>query len=1447
MQSTPAEFPGIARPELNSNLELDHLDASSSTTSTPEEVRDQQLTDLARRMTAKSWDESQHTLLPEPSTSRLDPHSPDFDPKRWVRAFYHTRARALDGTLPNTAGLAFQRLNVFGQSEMANYQKTVGGLFHSSLDYLARILGSKKPPRVDILRDIEGVVESGEMVCVLGPPGSGCSTLLKTIAGETYGFSVDRNSVLNYQGLAPEQISKAYKGEAIYAAEVDQHFPRLTVGETLYFAARARCPRNLEGYAHEYAEHIRDVTMALLGISHTKNTIVGNDFIRGVSGGERKRVTIAEAILNYSPWQCWDNSTRGLDSANAVEFCRTLRLQSQVFGSSVCVAIYQAPREAYDLFDKVIVLYQGRQIFFGRTTEAKAYFESLGFYCPDQQTTPDFLTSMTSASERRVRPGWQGKPPPQSPDEFAQAWKDSRARERLMVDIESFQQRFPIGGSQAQSFRAAQAVSRPSSPYTLSLGGQLSLNLWRSYKLLISDPWMTITMLLTNFFEAIIVSSIFYNLPAESSSIDKRNLLIFFAVVMNALGSLLEVLTLYDKRKIIEKHRRYALYHPSTEAMASIIMSLPYKVVNSCLVNITLYFMCNLRREPGPFFFFFLVTTTIIITMSMAFRFLASVTTTLSQALAPAAIVLLAVVTFSGFAIPQAYIDNWIGWLRWINPVFYAQESISLSEFVGRQFPCTSFVPSGPGYASSLPDASRVCSIEGSVAGQPFVDGAAHIRVTYGFVNEHRWRNYGIIVTLTIFFMILHLAATELVTSERSKGEVLIYPRKFLKKKSIPDEEAAGSRSSISGTRRNGQGVVKQTSVFHWQDICYTIKIKGEPRTILDHVDGWVKPGTLTALMGVSGAGKTTLLDALACRITMGVVTGHALVNGCPLDLTFQRKTGYATQQDLHLHTATVREALRFSAILRQPDSYTRQEKLEYVEEVIRLVDLDDCADAVIGSPGQGLNVEQRKRLTIGIELAARPELLLFLDEPTSGLDSQTSWAICDLMEKLTKNGQAILCTIHQPSAALFQRFDRLLLLAKGGKTVYFGEVGEGSSVLIDYFQRNGAPSFQKGMNPAEYMLDVIGATPGSKRIDNDWPAIWRASPEYQGVHEELKRLCAHAVSTTPTAHSEFAAGIVTQMVQVTKRVFQQYWRTPSYIFSKIVLTAGSALFIGLCQINPENTQRGLFNQLISVFIFLFIFSQLIEQAMPMFVFQRTLYEARERPAKAYSWVAFLFATITVELVWNSIMSVFSFLFWYFPMGMYRNAEFTDSVHSRGITVFLQIWAFFVFSSTFGHMIIAGIDTAEVAGGIVNLFFIMMVAFSGVLATPQELPGFWIFMYRVNPFTYMIEGFVATSLANAPMHCLNRELVRFEAPDGMTCGEYMAPYIDRNGGFLIDSNTSSCDFCTVSDSNVFLARTNLSFDNRWRDFGFIWAYSIFNIIVAVFMYWLIRVSKRKAR
>ncbi|WYZ42701.1 hypothetical protein EsH8_VI_000400 [Colletotrichum jinshuiense] len=1442
-------------------------DTNHSLSSGAEEDAEDEVHDLARRLTSLSHGGG-HCLFPEPSEKTLDPNNPDFDARKWAAAFYRLQTRALLGNAPNTAGLAFRDLQVYGLGTTMDYQKTVGNFFLGAAAMMSWLLPSKKQQRIDILHGLDGVIQSGEMLAVLGPPGSGCTTLLKTIAGETHGFYLAESAALNYQGISPKEMQTTFKGEAIYTAEFDHHFPYLTVGETLYFAARARCPQNMhlpEGISkHQYAEHLRDVVMALLGISHTKNTRVGDDFVRGVSGGERKRVSIAEAVLSYSPLQCWDNSTRGLDSANAIEFCRTLRMQADIFGCSSSVAIYQAPQEAYDLFDKVIVLYEGRQIFFGKSTDAKAYFEGLGFQCPEQKTTADFLTSMTSSSERVINPEWKGKPPPRSPDEFAQAWKDSLNRQLLMNDINDFERQFPIGGDTHKQFLATRRAhqskrQRSSSPYTLSFLQQVSLNLWRSFKLLISEPWMTITMLTTNFFESLIISSIFYNLAPTSSSLYNRNLLIFYTILINAMGSILEILTLYGKRKIIEKHARYALYHPSAEAVAAMLVDLPYKLVNALFINVPIYFMTNLRRESaGPFFFFLLLSFTITVSMSMIFRFLGSVTKTTSQALAPSAIILLALMLFSGFAIPQADLSDWIGWLRWINPVFYAQESLALNEFVGRNFSCTEFVPGGFLYdSSSIRPDERVCNIEGAISGVDFVSGEDHLRVVYSFHGSHRWRNFGILVAITVFFMALYLVAVELVSSERSKGEVLLFKRQALKntKKGPGDIENLKDDQPHMAVRESDDSensdLAKQTSVFHWKDVCYDVHVKGDTRRILDHVDGWVKPGTLTALMGVSGAGKTSLLDVLASRVTMGVVSGQMLVDGQLRDSSFQRKTGYVTQQDLHLQTATVREALNFSALLRQPRRYTREEKLAYVDNVIELLGMQEYADAIIGDLGEGLNVEQRKRLTIGVELVARPQLLLFLDEPTSGLDSQTSWSICDLMEKLTKSGQAILCTIHQPSASLFQRFDRLLLLARGGRTVYFGDIGKNSHILLEYLSRQGAPAYQTGSNPAEYMLEVIGAAPKA-HSEIDWPSIWRESREYQAVQNELARLSElsneKGVHTTseghdPSAYAEFAADFRIQIVEVTKRVFQQYWRSPSYVFSKSVLTFGSALFIGLTLLGGENTQRGLRNQMFGVYIFLFIFSQMVQQIMPVFVTQRTMYEARERPAKSYSWKAFIGANVIVEMFWNSLMAIFSFLFWFYPMRLDRNAEWTNAVHSRGITLFLICWVFFLFSSTFAHLIIAGLGSAEVAGGILNLLFILMFAFCGVLAGPNDLPGFWIFMYRVNPFTYVVEGFLSVSLANAPVICSSAELLEFRAPSNTACNDYMAEYIRNKGGYLVDGNSSTCQYCGMADTNAFLSSMNMSFGNRWRDFGFIWAFCIFNVLAAACLYWVVRVPK----
>jgi pleiotropic drug resistance (PDR) family protein len=1460
-------------PPRSNNQYADQKDGSYNTHDADEIAeanrREEAVHALARRLTSQSQMSSanQNPFNAAPNSS-LDPNGEHFNARAWTKAMLNLQLNDENAPPTRTAGVSFRDLNVHGFGADTDYQKSVGNVWLDGPGLVRKVMGNKGR-KINILQHCDGLVEAGEMLVVLGPPGSGCSTFLKTITGETHGFFVDERSHINYQGVSPELMNKNYRGEAIYTAEVDVHFPMMTVGETLYFAAQARRPRNIPGgvSVQQFAEHQRDVIMALYGISHTINTRVGNDFLRGVSGGERKRVTIAEASLSRAPLQAWDNSTRGLDSANAIEFCKTLRMETEINGTTACVAIYQAPQAAYDLFDKALVLYEGRQIFFGKTTEARAFFVNMGFHCPDRQTDADFLTSMTSPLERIVREGFEDRVP-RTPDEFAQRWLESPERAALLRNIEAYEQKYPIGGEAAERFKESRQLQkakgqREKSPYTLSYVQQVKLCLWRGFVRLKADPSITVTQLVANSIMALIISSVFYNLPSTTSSFYSRSALLFFAILMNAFGSALEILTLYAQRPIVEKHSRYALYHPSAEAFASMLTDMPYKIVNAITFNLVLYFMTNLRREPGNFFFFILISFTLTLVMSMFFRSIAACSRSLVQALAPAAILILGLVMYTGFAIPPSYMLGWSKWIRYINPVSYGFEALMVNEFHNRNFECNDFLPSGPGY-DDISGLQQACRTIGSVPGQPFVNGDDYINSAFDYYAKNKWRNFGIMWAFMFGLMGVYLVGTEYITAKKSKGEVLVFRRGHKaaapKSKSEEDLEAAvpGRNVTAQNDSDNIAIIERQTAIFQWEDVCYDITIKKEPRRILDHVDGWVKPGTLTALMGVSGAGKTTLLDCLATRTTMGVITGQMLVDGKPRDDSFQRKTGYAQQQDLHLSTSTVREALTFSAVLRQPAHVSRKEKVEYVEEVIKLLEMTEYADAVVGVPGEGLNVEQRKRLTIGVELAAKPALLLFLDEPTSGLDSQTSWAILDLLDKLKKNGQAILCTIHQPSAMLFQRFDRLLFLARGGRTVYYGEVGENSKILVDYFVRNGGHPCPPAANPAEWMLEVIGAAPGS-HTDIDWHQTWRNSEEFREVKRHLAELKsergqAEALQRTLSAQKredkaafrEFAAPFPVQLRETMVRVFQQYWRTPSYIYSKTFLCVLSALFIGFSLFQMPNTQTGLQNQMFGIFMLMTIFGQLVQQIMPHFVTQRALYEVRERPSKTYSWKAFMISNIVVELPWNSLMAVLIFFCWYYPIGLYKNAEYTDAVTLRGFQLFLFTWMFLLFTSTFTHMVIAGLDSAETGGNLANLMFSLCLIFCGVLAQPSTFPRFWIFMYRLSPFTYMVSGMLSIGLANSVVECAQNELIHFNPRPNQTCGEYIADWKALAGGKMHNPEaTENCNFCAVEDTNVFLASISSSYSTVWRNFGILWAYVIFNIAAALLLYYLVRVPKTK--
>ncbi|KAG6123477.1 hypothetical protein E4U13_005964 [Claviceps humidiphila] len=1455
----------VPAPESTSS---DSYDEPNTRRGTHAMIEDEDRSELVRIATALSRRGSNPTGQPSPggqlgsideNDPALNPENKDFDLEKWVRRFMDQMMAG--GLEENSMGVSYRNLDVFGSGSALQLQDTVGSAVAAPLK-LGEFFSFNKNLRKQILHSFDGFLNPGELLIVLGRPGSGCSTLLKTMCGELHGLELGEQSNIHYNGISQKNMIKEFKGEMIYNQEVDKHFPHLTVGQTLEFAASVRTPqrRAQDMSRSEYCQYIAKVVMAVFGLSHTYNTKVGNDFIRGVSGGERKRVSIAEMVVAGSPLTAWDNSTRGLDSATALKFVTSLRLASDLCQRANAVAIYQASQSIYDLFDKATVLYEGRQIYFGPADQAKRYFEEQGWFCPPRQTTGDFLTSVTNPQERRAREGFENKVPRTSED-FERLWRESPEYKALLQSIDAHDKEFsgPRQGESLTQFRQHKNVRqannvRPKSPFFISYWMQVKLCTRRAYQRIWNDITATATQAISNVVMALIIGSIFFGTPDATVSFYGRGSVLFMAILMNALTSLSEITGLYDQRPIVEKHASYAFYHPSAEAAAGIMADIPVKFVTAVAFNVVLYFLSELRREPGPFFLYFLITYIATLVMSAVFRTMAAATKTVSQAMSISGVLVLALVIYTGFAIPVPEMHPWFSWIRWINPVFYAFEILVANEFHNRDFTCSDIVPP---YSPNIGN-SWVCNVAGAIPGQYTVSGDAFIATNYEYYYSHVWRNFGILIAFLVFFLGTYFATVELNSATSSVAEALVFrrghvPAYLLKGEShaVQNDEApdaaAKTTSDETATPSGGEkakALAPHKDILTWRDVVYDIEIKGQPRRLLDHVSGWVKPGTLTALMGVSGAGKTTLLDALAQRTTMGVITGDMLVNGKPLDASFQRNTGYVQQQDLHLETATVRESLRFSAMLRQPKSVSKEEKYAFVEEVISMLKMEDFANAVVGVPGQGLNVEQRKLLTIGVELAAKPKLLLFLDEPTSGLDSQSSWAICAFLRKLADSGQAILCTIHQPSAILFQEFDRLLFLAKGGRTVYFGNIGRNSHTLLDYFERNGARKCDDEENPAEYMLEIVNR--GQNDRNEDWHEVWKGSSERAAVMQEMDAIHAEKQheapaedDSSPQQHTTYAMPVMSQLQIVTHRIFQQYWRMPAYIFAKLALGIFAGLFIGFTFFNAKSTKAGTQAVIFNTFMLTTIFSSVVQQMQPMFVTQRSLYEVRERPSKAYSWQVFMIANIVVEIPYQAFTAILIWAASYYPVIGIQSSD-------RQGLVLVFVIQLFVYASSFAIMCQAAMPDAHTAGSVVNVLAILSIVFSGVLQTAQALPGFWIFMYRVSPFTYWIGGIVGTELHERAIECSDVELNVFDPPQGTTCGEYLKPLLSKAPGLLQNPEaTSQCHYCNVQNADQILSQSNIFWSDRFRNFGIMWAYILINIGFAVLLYYLFRVKQWK--
>ena len=776
----------------------------------------------------------------------------------------------------------------------------------------------------------------------------------------------------------------------------------------------------------------------------------------------------------------------------------------------------------------------------------------------------------------------------------------------------------------------------------------------------------------------------------------------------------------------------------------------------------------------------------------------------------------------------------WFVWIFWIDPLAYGFDALLSNEFHGKHIDCVSnnLVPSGVGYDETY---ASCAGVGGAIQGQTFVDGDNYL-ASLSYSHAHLWRNFGIVWAWWAFFVAVTIICTSRWKSSSESGPSLLIPREKAKVARVlqTDAEAQGSekgtppapaldsseRTAIetSGGSSIDKHLIRNTSVFTWKHLSYTVKTPHGDRQLLDNVQGWVKPGMLGALMGSSGAGKTTLLDVLAQRKTEGTIRGSILVDGRELPVSFQRSAGYCEQLDVHEPFATVREALEFSALLRQPRHVPRKEKLQYVDTIIDLLELHDLADTLIGQVGAGLSVEQRKRVTIGVELVSKPSILIFLDEPTSGLDGQSAYNTVRFLRKLADVGQAVLVTIHQPSAQLFAQFDTLLLLAKGGKTVYFGDIGENGAAVKSYFSRYGAACPAEA-NPAEHIIDVVS---GHLSQGRDWNEVWLNSLEHAAVAQELDQIIADAQKSPPCTHDdghEFAMPLWDQVKIVTGRMNTALWRNTDYVNNKFALHVSNALFNGFSFWMIGDSISDLQLRLFTVFNFVFVAPGVINQLQPLFIERRDIFEAREKKSKMYSWIAFVTGLVVSEFPYLCVCAVLYFVSWYYTVG------FSSESTRAGGTFFVMLMYEFVYTGI-GQFIAAYAPNAVFASLANPVVIGTLVSFCGVLVPYASINVFWRYwIYWLNPFNYLMGGMLVFTVWGTNVTCRRSELAIFNPPNETTCEAYLSDYMKGSGilsHLLNPSATSGCEVCQYRDGSGYLETLNLkSYSYGWRDAGIV--------------------------
>ncbi|XP_008786438.3 ABC transporter G family member 45-like [Phoenix dactylifera] len=1244
----------------------------------------------------------------------------------------------------------FEDLSV--EAEVDVGRRVLPTLVNTTIDVAQELMGllklypTKKKP-VKILHGLTGLIKPKRMTLILGSPGSGKSTFLKALSGKL-DSKLKVTGRVTYNG----QIMNRYISPRMctYIGQYDLHHAEMTARETLEFSkemmsaedafeSSEKVPkRDMESSTNEDREtnavakepssakeeeedFLISYILKMLGLNECADTIIGDEMRRGISGGQKKRVTIGEMLVGLARSFFMDDISTGLDSSTTFEIVKFLRQLTHFMELTMVISLLQPPLETYELFDDIILLCEGQIAYQGPRENVLEFFETMGFKCPERKNTADFLQEVTSEMDQ------------------AQYWVGNQNKYQY-IPIQKFADSFNsfrVSRLPANEFH--QTHGQTENDQMLRLEERYKISKWKLFKACFSREMLLmkrnspvhIFIAIQIGLLAVVTMTVFFRTEMNHHSIADGNRYmgaVFSGVVIVMFNGMTE-LTIMIRRLPIFYKQRAQLYLPGWALLSSItVLSLPISFLETGLWTCLTYYVIGFAPSAIRFFQQFLAFFCVHQMSLGLFRFIAVIGRTQIMANTLGTATLIAVYILGGFVISKDDIQPWLIWGYWLSPMTYAQNAVAINEFLDKRW--SRKADNGPNNTYTIGKA---------------------ILQSRGMLSEWHWFWYcvGVLLGFVLLFNILSIFALEYLKAPYKSHAITSVGAKDVKK------TAKNDKQGDEKTCHYGQALPFQPLTLAFSHISYYVDmpknlkkhgVREKRLQLLRDVSGAFRPGVLTVLMGVTGAGKTTLLDVLAGRKTAGHIEGSISISGYPKrQKTFARISGYCEQTDNHSPFLTVYESLQYSARLRLPSHIDAHTRTIFVNEVMDLVELRPFNNAMVGLPGTNrLAAEQRKRLTIAVELVSSPSII-FMDEPTTGLDARSAAIIMRTVRKTVDTGRTIVCTIHQPSIDIFEAFDELLLMKKGGQLIYGGPLGPLSRNMIRYFEAiPGVPKIRDGQNPAAWMLDVTSPAMEYK-LRIDFGTIFHNSSLYIENMQLVDEL-SKAQTNSRDLHfpSKYAKSFISQCIACMWKQHRSYWKNPEHNIVRFIITISTALLFGTVFLGTGSnitTEQDIFNILGAMYgsaMFVGFANGSILQ--PVVEIERTVFY-RERAAGMFSSMPYAIAQVAIEIPYI-IIQVFIFSLIVYPM---MGFEFASAKLIWFMFFMLLSFMYFVL---FGMMTVALTPNLEIASILSFFIFIMWSIFCGFFIPRTMIPIWWRWFYWANPAAWTVYGLTVSQLGD---------------------------------------------------------------------------------------------------